>query len=251
VNSDPLASSSKASAGFDLIHLAIAATKRLAEAKPQTKVKHSWSYAHELPSPFKALRPLADQMVSCPYCSSRGPRSQLTSHIKNVHYAPPVDPMAPCPHCAAKVRQSNLGAHIAKVHQAQLATTKAVPAPVPPTVTRIAAPKPKAPTAILAANRPSRTDLTVCPICNVSVRSDRLDRHRRKIHEKTQGKPARNRQSSIQLINSDSKQLSAFAQAFHEAQFGNKYVGHMRRQSSGRFGSLPLYDDYGDDADAD
>jgi len=51
--------------------------------------------------------------------------------------------------------------------------------------------------------------------------------------------------------NTNEKSQAAFDQAFHESRFGDKYVGLSRRESSGRFGSLPLYDDYGDEADAD
>lgn len=33
-----------------------------------------------------------------------------------------------------------------------------------------------------------------------------------------------------------------------ESNFGGKYLGHMRRESDGSFGSLPLYDDYGEES---
>ena len=35
-----------------------------------------------------------------------------------------------------------------------------------------------------------------------------------------------------------------------ENEYGGKYLGHMRRESDGRFGSLPLYDDYGEESRA-
>ncbi len=33
-----------------------------------------------------------------------------------------------------------------------------------------------------------------------------------------------------------------------EGSYGGKYLGHMRRESDGSFGSLPLYDDYGEES---
>ncbi|MBU6362340.1 MAG: hypothetical protein KGS46_20205 [Chloroflexi bacterium] len=40
-------------------------------------------------------------------------------------------------------------------------------------------------------------------------------------------------------------------QSSDESSYGDKYLGHMQREWDGKFGSLPLYDDYGDEADAD
>jgi hypothetical protein len=42
----------------------------------------------------------------------------------------------------------------------------------------------------------------------------------------------------------------ALYQSFEDSSFGGKGMGHMRREQ-GRFGSLPLYDDYGEESGAD
>jgi len=43
----------------------------------------------------------------------------------------------------------------------------------------------------------------------------------------------------------------AFIQSHDEPMDGGKYLGHMEREWDGKFGSLPLYDDHNDEADAD
>jgi hypothetical protein len=48
----------------------------------------------------------------------------------------------------------------------------------------------------------------------------------------------------------ETKSRAALDQSFYETNFGGKYLGQMRREGSGQFGSLPLYDNYGDNADA-
>jgi hypothetical protein len=45
--------------------------------------------------------------------------------------------------------------------------------------------------------------------------------------------------------------LEALRQSFDETRDGSKGLGHMRREWNGQFGSFPLYDDYGDESDAE
>ncbi len=40
-------------------------------------------------------------------------------------------------------------------------------------------------------------------------------------------------------------------QSDQESNYGDKYVGQMRRDYDGTYGSLPLYDDYGDESGPD
>ena len=40
-------------------------------------------------------------------------------------------------------------------------------------------------------------------------------------------------------------------QSDHESRFGEKYLGQMRRDYDGTFGSIPLYDDYGEESGPD
>ena len=46
-------------------------------------------------------------------------------------------------------------------------------------------------------------------------------------------------------------EVAKLRQSDHESSYGDKYVGQSRREWDGKFGSLPLYDDYGDEADAE
>jgi predicted Zn-ribbon and HTH transcriptional regulator len=78
-----------------------------------------------------------------------------------------------------------------------------------------------------------------CPDCGASIRTDHLAKHlrnrcpRRDEHFVSEPLPA------------------ALAQSHDEPSFGDKGLGQMRRESSGQFGSLPLDDDYGDEAAAE
>lgn len=151
------------------------------------------------------------------------------------------DDLVECPICQVPVKPARLDQHIRKVHQ-QGDTPS---------------PSPKIPKSAHGKN------LVFCQVCNVAIKPSRLAEHLLKVHRQgsisnhSSAKRKRNspdsgeRNRPSQYSNTDPKKQDAFDQAFHEPRFGDKYVGLSRRESSGRFGSLPLYDDYGDDADAD
>lgn len=108
--------------------------------------------------------------------------------------------------------------------------------------------------------RPNSTLLVECPQCKCQVRESRLDNHMRlKCPKKdapaqkqveNQVMPSRE-QAPMTSTPSSSRQVEALIQSDRESRFADKYVGQMRHQWDGKFGSLPLYDDYGDEADAD
>ena len=56
--------------------------------------------------------------------------------------------------------------------------------------------------------------------------------------------------SSSHSEESSGADLEAFRQSQAETSFGGKYLGQMRREFDGKFGSLPLYDDYDDESEA-
>jgi len=68
---------------------------------------------------------------------------------------------------------------------------------------------------------------------------------------KNKGKKKTSGGSAEWISDQDQAKLESFLQSFDEKRDGGKYLGHMRRESSGQFGSLPLFDDYDDDANAD
>jgi hypothetical protein len=51
-------------------------------------------------------------------------------------------------------------------------------------------------------------------------------------------------------VNGPVQNHESLKQSQDETRDGGKYMGHMRREN-GKFGSLPLYDDYSDEADAE
>lgn len=87
-----------------------------------------------------------------------------------------------------------------------------------------------------------------CPYCACSVREDRLNKHCHKVHNISH--ESRNHNVSRQARQSRTEKPESLEQAYLETRDGGKYLGYMAREN-GRFGSLPLYDDYGDESEAE
>ena len=178
-----------------------------------------------------------------------------------------------CPLCGTLVR--HLDRHLRKAHSASAPagpsrTVEPGPgsAPQPPEPDPGAPHAPGAPPPVQSACPPAKLPvppLVECPGCGCAVRRDRLDKH---LHTKcpvgdttarTSG-PLPKRPAPMQggdeddttadLQDSDPGSES-FRQSLYESSDGGKYLGHMRREWDGKFGSLPLYDDYSDESDAD
>jgi hypothetical protein len=126
--------------------------------------------------------------------------------------------------------------------------------------------------------QPART-LTRCPRCSCELRTDNLKKHL------SSRCPARDTVATVRGVQSSPQKATlrtttpqpklkksrprtstpdedtleirrmfdqyATGQSSYEAIFGERYVGQTRRDSDGSFGSIPLHDDYGDEADAD
>lgn len=194
-------------------------------------------------------------MAKCPLCDALIEQERLERHLKKMHQrASPKQVLARrgghiyCPHCHKLVDSRYLQRHIEDAHRRskrRAKSTQRVPKSIPASTNQA---------------------LTVCPICHVSVSEKRLQKHLKKVHSvstvpapakvtaKPVIKPAKQRaqqQKPGQSVSKERPQPPQLEQASHEKRFGDKYVGLSRREGSGRFGSLPLYDDYGDEADAD
>jgi hypothetical protein len=149
-----------------------------------------------------------------------------------------------CPFCAVSVRMDRLDRHLRKVHQQDSVTSS-----MPPSSE--------------TEKKANQKGTIFCHICNLSVKRSKLAQHLLTFHKQNSPVPStperttKNKKSSGQRnqmssdLGADSKNRAALDQSFYETRFGGKYMGQIRREGSGRFGSLPLYDDYGDDADAD
>jgi len=102
-----------------------------------------------------------------------------------------------------------------------------------------------------------------CPYCHSPVRRDRLRKHVAKRCPKTvnpqmsrtKGRKPGVTVGDVQKTGRETKgertKLEALRQSDHESRFGEKYVGQSHREWDGKFGSIPLHDDYGDEADAE
>jgi hypothetical protein len=196
-----------------------------------------------------------------------------------------------CPHCNCNVKQSKLAGHIARVHpmtRALVADGGPVPSKAPASLANASGkvtPAPQKSTSTLS-------NLVKCPICAVDVRSDRLEKHKLKVHNQSSPTPLisskqlqtakwvlcptcgvrmkpgeltthltkAHHQSSTTKASRQPNSLGyeqaakpdddAFRQDSVELRDGGKYLGYIVREH-GRYGTLPLYDDYGDDSDAE
>ncbi len=102
-----------------------------------------------------------------------------------------------------------------------------------------------------------------CEICGAMVREDRIKSHRYRVHNDgvpaSIGRPAPTRQSKnrnrsrapVLQIDAQSVDLAKehenSVQPTYEPRFGDKYLGYLAREE-GRYGSISLYDDYGDES---
>ena len=122
----------------------------------------------------------------------------------------------------------------------------------------------------------TKKEFEICPICDVDLLNPaRFKRHLSEVHHITISSPKSKSTKLIQAkhqMKHDKSQkeikqqqlpsdivpdgqegniAEAFRQAFDEKRDGSKGLGHMRRESDGKFGSFPLHDDYSDESKSD
>lgn len=122
----------------------------------------------------------------------------------------------------------------------------------------------------------TKKEVDICPICDADlIYPARFKRHLSEVHHITLSSPKSKSTKLIQTKHQmkhdknqkqiEQPQLSsdivpdgqegniaeAFRQAFDEKRDGSKGLGHMRRESDGKFGSFPLHDDYSDESKSD
>ena len=120
----------------------------------------------------------------------------------------------------------------------------------------------------LSAVRKPGHELVPCPTCGSPVRQDRLTKHVLKCHSKAQKRPARiavpkqgktkatkhlHKQSvsPSKATGHPAHEKESFIQSFEETRYGDKGIGQVHREYDGKYGSLPLYDDYSDESGPD
>lgn len=158
--------------------------------------------------------------------------------------------MTNCPICKIRVRADRLEKHKQKVHGALAESV-----PSPPSQNRQ-----------LSTDKVAKKTLVKCPECSSLVREDRLTKHLNKVHfRRSILSTSRNSHSNSAAKKKHGKMQDKAADIFDdidypqenlyqsnfETRYGNKYLGQMRRDWDGTFGSLPLHDDYDDEGGPD
>jgi uncharacterized C2H2 Zn-finger protein len=217
-----------------------------------------------------------DPFVTCSKCGKRIHRSDLRQHHQSAHksstennqfsflkktskksrkriralrkISPAGTRLTNCPRCGVRVGKKNLKKQLRKVHGD-------------------ISPRPAASPSIV--NLPGVAvgkTMIQCPHCTSQVRSKNLKKHIFKVHSPkapasnatTQEKPSRRIRKKIagkrgRFHHSakgagDRTQLESLRQSHDEPYDGSKHWAHMRRER-GRFGSHPLFDEYGEESE--
>jgi hypothetical protein len=207
-----------------------------AKVRANKVLRHLWN-AHRktLPSPKSSSTQIGGKskkgtLVVCPKCGAKVRPNRLKRHLSKVHNKiqveqnHPVDEatkrMTVCTECGIKVRLDRLKNHQIKAHSTEQEEKK-------------------------STTQKTKNELTTCPDCNVKVRKDRLRRHYNKVHRGDKASRQADENQSGKRTSSHIRE--AFNQSFDEPRDGSKHWGTMRREH-GRFGSHPIFDDYGDES---
>lgn len=183
----------------------------------------------------------------CRYCGAYIHKDSMQKHVAFVHPDGQVvkknitrprntgpQHRVRCEYCRALIKENRLPQHIQKAHPGKPIPSIQKKSLVPP------------------------AGLVQCQFCSAFLRPDRIEKHNRRVHKsqtkQSFQKPKQQKDTSKTedlegpQKNTDSE---AVIQSDRETLFGDKYVGQYRREFDGKFGSIPLYDDYGDEAGAD
>lgn len=112
----------------------------------------------------------------------------------------------------------------------------------------------------------AKRGMVQCEFCGAMVREDRITSHRYRVHnngaQTSIAKPAparqpkRTKRSRTRGGNNNARRVDLkqahgnSVQPSYEPRFGDKYLGYPARED-GRYGSISLYDDYGDESSAE
>lgn len=99
---------------------------------------------------------------------------------------------------------------------------------------------------------PRLVNLVRCEYCGVKVRRDNIGGHTIKVHHTSdlRFKSLEKSKSHKQRRKAQSYISPAGQSRFPEDREKSDEMAHYRREGNGQFGSYPLHDDYGDEADA-
>jgi hypothetical protein len=199
-------------------------------------------------------------------------QEQRQNQVKNL------PALSRCKVCNANVKPSRMKAHLRRVHNItdtpqenkslvaiSGSETKKTVSAKPVSQTKISAIFPK--------NSANSDRLIECPVCKAKLNPNNLEKHRKKVHksknhpsfmekmaiandanQKTQKPIDTVKHKPIRYSSSRKKGrtgivFESLEQSFDEKQDGSKGLGHMRRESDGKFGSFPLHDDYSEESE--
>lgn len=179
-------------------------------------------------------------------------RRSWTGQITISQGKPSYQSKSRCPECSATVQTARLAEHRRKVHGPGGET-----------------PKNGDSRAGVRQLSPSGKPMVRCPACTSMVREDKLGSHRKKVHgltSKSSGTPSQKKSTARKsspprsthgrsVGHSGGSTRSDLAretlrEMMEETRFGDKGLGQTVRDN-GRFGSVPLYDDYAEESNPD
>lgn len=187
---------------------------------------------------------------------------------------------AHCPVCKSPVKQKNLWKHFASAHSYIKLTNEQIYYLENGNINDIHVEKVKGPRKFKLTIKHGKSDhqispfadfdeaqyhvdLVKCPLCKHKTKYKVLFVHIQVSHPEVNPKIVMSKFNKVNRnkdygnsskyqdeLNELVKDYERLKQGQDEPRDGGKYMGHMRREH-GKFGSLPLYDDYSDEADAE
>ena len=205
------------------------------KSQPQGEVK-----------PVTASDESGTAMVLCPYCKVPVRASRVDTHVANRcpqarrTISAEVDlashsneDMLKCPRCSSLVASSRMDDHLANECMKTRLLANPATTPQPFWGARVSVP-PR--TGSRSANSCRHLNQLELPLGNSAEGPS---------HDRTPSyEPAR----TVGELNTPNLRLEALDQSFDERRDGGKLFAHMEREWDGKFGSLPLFDDYDDES---
>lgn len=187
--------------------------------------------------------------------SSRSQPQQLKPKIA---FSSTNAPMVLCSVCDKHVRQDNWTKHIEKVHSAKREVLTE-PQQAPKNAQKKLAKRKKAAEKAMEEIRHIDRNLKMLVPGFHRARMEKLQRRRaslveelREVRSSTEPAPTRRRGrggTGRSFANREPHQQEVLRQSrSDEGSYGDKYLGQVRRDYDGSFGSIPLYDDYGEES---
>lgn len=201
-------------------------------------------------------------LVPCLVCNALVREERMSKHLRKAHPNVKADfsrmrpqqlkpetssasgevRMVLCSVCDALLKQDNWDKHVAKVHSVARSVSPRFPKSSEKSTEGIKS----------ELKEIDRSLKQLAPGFH-RLRIEELQNRRnvllRKLQQPTQMSPKSTKKGAGNPGMYSEHQKEALRQSrSEEGSYGGKYLGHMRRDSDGRFGSLPLYDDYGEDS---